>query len=172
MTPSSFVPSPAHLTPANPTAPMVPPTRPPSRAWDDEDGRPSSQVNRFQMIPPMRPPKTMSSSKIAPLSPLNVSRGRPALSWRLTTELLTVRATSTESSAPTRLRIAARVTAPLGESAPVAIEAAMAFPVSWNPLVKSKARATTTTRAKIIVAVVMSGNDGSRRALDKALSPC
>jgi hypothetical protein len=46
------------------------------------------------------------------------------------------------------------VTAPLGESAPVAIDAAMAFPVSWKPLVKSKARATTTTRPRMMVAVV------------------
>ncbi len=30
----------------------------------------------------------------------------------------------------------------------LAIEAAMAFPASWNPLVKSNANAVTTTRAK------------------------
>jgi len=70
------------------------------------------------------------------------------------TALVMVRATLTEMSAPTRSKVAASVTAVLGDSAPVAIEAAMAFPVSWKPLVKSKARAVTTTMTSMTVAVV------------------
>ena len=37
------------------------------------------------------------------------------------------------------------MTAAFGESAPLAMEVAMALPVSWNPLVKSNARAVITT---------------------------
>ena len=153
MTPSSLVPSPAHLTPAKPAPPMVPPTRPSRRACDEDEGSPSSQVNRFQMMPPTRPPKTMSMRRV-PLLAVYSLRGRPLESCSLTTELDTVSATSTESSAPTQLRIAANVTAPLGLKAPVAIDAAIAFPVSWKPLVKSNARATTTTKVRMMVAVV------------------
>jgi hypothetical protein len=31
---------------------------PPNNAWDELDGRPSSQVSRFQMIAPTSPAKT------------------------------------------------------------------------------------------------------------------
>ena len=67
----------------------------------------------------------------------------------LTTLLLTVSATSMERNAPTRLRTADRATATFGFSAPVAMDVAIALPVSWNPLVKSKARAVTTTTARM-----------------------
>jgi hypothetical protein len=53
------------------------------------------------------------------------------------------------------LRIAERVTATFGRRAPVAMDVAIALPVSWKPLVKSKASATTTTSARMTVAVVM-----------------
>jgi hypothetical protein len=43
------------------------------------------------------------------------------------------------------LRQAAIATAVLGRKAPVAIDVAMALAVSWNPLVKSKTSAVTTT---------------------------
>jgi hypothetical protein len=68
--------------------------------------------------------------------------------------LVTVSATWTERKAPTRLSTALRRTAAFGRRAPVAIEVAMAFPVSWKPLVKSKARAVATTRPRMTVAVV------------------
>jgi hypothetical protein len=41
-------------------------------------------------------------------------------------------------------------TAIRGGSAPVAIEVAMAFPVSWNPLVKSKQSAVMTTSTSTV----------------------
>ena len=46
---------------------------------------------------------------------------------------------------PTRFSDADSATAAFGVSAPVAIELAIALPVSWKPLVKSKARAVITT---------------------------
>ena len=67
----------------------------------------------------------------------------------LTTLLLTVSATSIDKKAPTRFRIADRVTATFGFSAPVAIDVAMALPVSWKPLVKSNTSAVTTTINKM-----------------------
>jgi hypothetical protein len=56
-----------------------------------------------------------------------------------------VLATSVERKAPIRLRTAASRTAVRGFSAPVATGPAMAFALSWKPLVKSKMRATTMT---------------------------
>ena len=52
---------------------------------------------------------------------------------------------------PDTRRTPARVTATFGRSAPVAIEVAMALPVSWNPLVKSNARAVAISRTRMII---------------------
>src|SRR5690606_5705717 len=62
----------------------------------------------------------------------------------------TVLATAVPVSAPTTLRMAAMATALPGVSTRVATDVAMAFAVSWNPLMKSKAsaRATTTINAR------------------------
>ena len=81
-------------------------------------------------MPPARPAKT------------TVRVTRPVS----TRPLAIVAATPSDRNAPTRLRMPDRPTATRGLSAFVAIEVAMALPVSWNPLVKSKPRAVTTTR--------------------------
>jgi hypothetical protein len=80
--------------------------------------------------------------------------GAPELSCSCTTALVTVRATSTDRKAPMRLKTADSATATLGFKAPVTIDVAMAFAVSWNPLVKSNPSAVTTTRNKITRAAV------------------
>ena len=67
---------------------------------------------------------------------------------------MTVSATETDKNAPTRFATAEMPTATLGFKAPVAIEVAIALPVSWNPLVKSKPRAVTTTSSKTNVSVL------------------
>ena len=54
-------------------------------------------------------------------------------------------ATAVDRKAPTRFSEAESVTATFGLSAPLAMEVAMALPVSWKPLVKSNARAVITT---------------------------
>src|SRR4051794_10982088 len=59
--------------------------------------------------------------------------------------LPTVVATAVVTNAPARFAIAATATAMRGERARVETDVATAFAVSWNPLVKSKPRATTTT---------------------------
>ena len=80
-------------------------------------------------MPPMRPAKTTRSSWWAwsGFMRSNLSRS--------TTPLATVVATSTDRNAPTRLSEAEMPTATLGLSAPVAMDVAIALPVSWKPLV-------------------------------------
>ena len=56
-----------------------------------------------------------------------------------------VPATAVDRNAPTRFSTAESVTAAFGLSAPLAMEVAMALPVSWKPFVKSNARAVITT---------------------------
>ena len=75
------------------------------------------------MIPPARP-----------------ADHRQVTSPVLTRPLAIVAATASERNAPTRLSTPDRATATRGPSAPVAIEVAIALPVSWKPLVKSKAQ--------------------------------
>ena len=95
---------------------------------------------------------------MAPTRPPNTTVG--VMTSALTMPLATVAATESEMNTPTKFRIAAMVTATLGGSAPVAIVVAIAFAVSWKPLVKSKPRAATTTRATMMSAV-------TRRTLDQ-----
>ena len=147
-TPSSLVPSPVQWTPPQPMPAIVAPIRPPKSACDELEGRPSSHVTRFQMMPPTRPAR-MISSRADPWSAVSAGSGAPLESWIETTALVTVSATATDRNAPTRLRTAARATAVLGLRAPVAMVVAIEFPVSWNPLVKSNPRATITTRMTV-----------------------
>ena len=93
------------------------------RACVDDDGRPSHQVMRFQVIAPISPDRTMISA-----------------SWELTPPMLMmssamVVATCVPSRAPTRLKTAAMMSAARGVSARVETEVAIAFAASWKPLV-------------------------------------
>ena len=56
-----------------------------------------------------------------------------------------VPATAVERNAPPRFSTADSPTACFGLSAPLAMDVAIALPVSWNPFVKSNARAVITT---------------------------
>ena len=122
---------PCHFTACDPAAAIVAPMTPPMRACEELDGIPKYQVSRFQVMPPHNP----ASTTVRLISPV------------LTSPLAMVAATLKDRKAPTRLRAPDNSTATRGGSAPVAIDVAMAFPVSWNPLVKSKAKAVMTTRA-------------------------
>ena len=93
----------------------------------------------FHTIAPTRPAKIISGVIRMPPSP---SRMSPPL---------IVFATSVLRNAPTRFSTAAIATATLGLSAPVAMGVAIAFAVSWNPLVKSKKRASAMTSATTTV---------------------
>src|SRR6185437_9459194 len=114
-------------------ATQVAPIRPPNNACDELEGRPRYQVIRFH--------------RIAPTSPAKITTGLMRVSSTSPPEI--VFATWTERNTPTRLRQPAIATATLGLSAPVAIEVAMAFAVSWKPFVKSKINAVRTTTTTI-----------------------
>src|SRR3954464_15682544 len=125
--------SPSNFTAPVPAAASVAPTTPPISACEDDDGSPNHHVARFHEMAPIRPPCT-TVGVIAPAATIP-----PAI----------VAATFSEMNAPANFRIAAIVTATLGGSAAVAIVVAIAFAVSWNPLVKSKLSAAATTRTTI-----------------------
>ena len=110
--------TPLQATPLIPRDAIAAPISPPNSACEELEGMPSNHVARFQMMPPTRPAKTMVSSAWPPTFP------------RFTTPLATVAATSTERKAPTRFKEADRATATLGLRAPVAIDVAIALPVS------------------------------------------
>src|SRR3954453_13949148 len=118
---------------STPPATHVAPIRPPNSACDELDGSPRYQVIRFH--------------RIAPTSPAKITTGLMSVSSTSPPEI--VFATWTDRKAPGRFRQAATVTAVLGRNAPVAIDVAMAFAVSWKPFVKSKASAVTTTTTTI-----------------------
>lgn len=62
-----------------------------------------------------------------------------------------VAATARERNAPTKFNTADSATAILGRKARVAMDVAMALPVSWKPFVKSKASAVATTRTRSVI---------------------
>ena len=68
-----------------------------------------------------------------------------------------VAATLKDRNAPTRFSTPDRATATCGGSAPVAIDVAIALPVSWKPLVKSKPSAVATTSASRTLLLVTLG---------------
>src|SRR5215467_9131001 len=92
------------------------------------------------------PPAAASVEPIPPARPAATTGS--VTSAVLTRPFAMVAATASERNAPTRLSRPERATATLGGRAPVAIEVAMALPVSWKPLVKSKARAVMTTSTR------------------------
>src|SRR4051812_11122631 len=120
---------PCHCTPAEPDCTSAAPTSPPISACDELEGKPSHHVKRFQTIAPISAASTVFSfARLVSMIPLP-----------------TVVATAVVTNAPARFAIAATATAMRGERARVETDVATAFAVSWNPLVKSKPRATTTT---------------------------
>ena len=122
---------PCQFTACCPAAAIVAPMTPPISDCDELDGIPKNQVSTFQARPPAKPAATT-------VSVTNRVFTRP---------LAIVAATLRERNAPTRLSVPEIATATRGDNAPVAIEVAIALPVSWKPLVKSNASAITTTRA-------------------------
>ena len=106
--------TPFQITPCPPTAAIVAPTMPPISACEELEGMPSSHVSRFQTTPPTRPANT--SSRVTMCESI-----RP---------LAIVAATAVDRNAPTRFSTAERPTATFGFRAPLAMEVAMALPVS------------------------------------------
>src|ERR1700761_4462034 len=91
---------PSTSTALPPAGTRGPPTPPPISAGEEEDGMPNPQVARFQLIAPIRPPRT-TTGVIAPAS---------------TIPSATVAATESEMKAPTKLRTGGNPTGNLGGS--------------------------------------------------------
>ncbi len=87
-------------------------------AWLDELGSEYHQVTRFQAMAPMRAPATMAWVVVA-----SSTRPEPM-----------VLATAVPANAPMKLNAAAMRTAIWGRRARVATDVAIAFAVSWKPL--------------------------------------
>jgi len=99
-------------------------------AWDDDVGSASHHV--------------MTSHTIAPTSPARMTLASTAA--RSTNPLPIVFATAVPNRKTARkLNAAAQTTAAEGDSTRVETTVAMEFAASWNPLMKSKASAITTT---------------------------
>ena len=131
----TFSQRPAHSITPQPCATIADPMTPPMRAWLELDGSPRNHVIRFQVIAPTRPARMMLSVMAA----------------GSTIPLAIVAATLNEMKAPMKLRIAAIATAFRGDSARVETLVAIELAVSWNPFVKSKKSATTTTAIRVTV---------------------
>ena len=125
---------PSAKTASRPAEATAEPTTPPISACEELEGSPKYQVIRFQAIAPTSPAKTTVGVTTS----------------ALTTSLATVAATEIEMKAPTKLSRAAKPIATCGRAAPVEIEVATTLAVSWNPLVKSKARAVPTTMTRMM----------------------
>src|ERR687884_1280605 len=111
---------PSPLTASAPSAANAAPTTPPISACDELDGSPNHQVARFQAIAPIRPANT-TVVVIAPGSTIPDA---------------TVAATFSEMKAPAKFSTAESSTANRGDMARVDTDVAIAFAVSWKPLVK------------------------------------
>src|SRR5215218_7209887 len=117
---ASSTPKPALATPA--------PAKPPMRACEDEVGRPSHQVRRFQAMAPASPAKTTAS-----------------LTTAESTVLPTVLATCVwKTRKAMKLNRAAQMTASRGVRTLVETTVAMELAASWKPLVKSNTSASAT----------------------------
>jgi len=109
------------------------PTSPPTRVWDELDGRPHHQVSRFQVIAATSAPditvilRTAGSTTPFPIV-CATFRGK------------TVKAI--------KLKNAARATAMKGESTLVETTQAIELAESWNPFRKSNTRTSPITTYK------------------------
>src|ERR687898_822318 len=118
--PASRTPKPALATPA--------PAKPPIRACDDEVGRPSHQVMKFQAMAPTSPAKMTAS-----------------LTTSASTILPTVLATWVwKTRKAMKLNRAAQMTAIRGVRTLVDTTVAIELAASWKPLVKSNTSASRT----------------------------
>src|SRR5919201_1285395 len=128
--------------PWKPPAPAAAaPAKPPTMAWVELLGRPKYQVIRFQVMAPSNAARRSTSP------------GRPETSLAMVLETFAWKK-ATVTIAPARLSTAATRTAWRGLRARVEIDVAIAFAVSWKPLVKSKptaaSRTTTSSRSGIL----------------------
>src|SRR5213594_3515018 len=120
------------ITDPNPAFATAAPANPPINACDELVGNPQYHVIRSQTMAPTSPARIIHWST----------------TFDSTTPLPTVLATCTpKPKAATKLKKAAHTTACSGVSTRVETTVAMELAASWNPLMKSKMRATRTMQA-------------------------
>src|SRR5881397_2121054 len=123
---------PAPMSDPNPALATAAPANPPINACDELVGNPQYHVIRSQTMAPTSPARIIHWST----------------TFDSTTPLPTVLATCTpKPKAATKLKKAAHTTACSGVSTRVETTVAMELAASWNPLMKSKMRATRTMQA-------------------------
>src|SRR5438128_6014107 len=130
--------SPAPMSDPNPAFATAAPANPPINACDELVGNPQYHVIRSQTMAPTSPARIIHWST----------------TFDSTTPLPTVLATCTpKPKAATKLKKAAHTTACSGVSTRVETTVAMELAASWNPLMKSKTRATTTMKTTSVSTV-------------------
>lgn len=124
---------------------MAAPAIEPINVCDELDGIPKYQVTKFQVIAESKAAKITIEpiSGASAVDKANGSTMSDAIAF----------ATPTNVIAPKKFIIAAIMTATRGGNARVETEVAIAFAVSWKPLIKSKANAHITTNTVIIKSV-------------------
>src|SRR5829696_1046174 len=122
---------PPHWMASRPPSTSAAPTRPPTSACPELDGRPSHQVIRFQATAAARPQpitSVVSAGVTVTIPPIVSATAAPT------------------RKGPSRLKTVARTIACPGRAPRVATSVAIAFDASWSPFVTEKpiARATAT----------------------------
>src|SRR5512135_210130 len=124
--------SPFAMIASQPALASAAPTRPPTRACDEDEGMPNHQVMMFQEMAPHSAPKTTALS----------------MADDATIPEPTVFATcSPKNRNATKLKKAAQATAACGVSSRVETISAIELAASWKPFMKSNSSATTTSSA-------------------------
>src|SRR5699024_7762336 len=127
--------NPLNLTAPKPADTMTAPVIAPMMAWDELLGIPKYHVSKFQMIAA----NNAARMTVVPSSNTNGSA----------IPLVIVCATPVNVRAPMKFIVAASKMALLGVNAFVETDVAIAFAVSWNPLIKSNTSANTTIKITI-----------------------
>ena len=121
--------SPCAMMTLQPALASADPTRPPTRAWDDEEGMPNHQVMTFHAMAPHSAPKITALSMIA-----GDTMPDPTV----------IATCSPKTRKATKLKNAAQATAACGVSNRVETISAIELAESWKPFMKSNSSATAT----------------------------
>jgi hypothetical protein len=124
------------MTEPTPELATAAPTRPPTSVWEELEGKPHHQVNRFQAIAAIR---------AAEITVKLIISG-------FTTPLPIVAATfNGNTRKATKLKVAASKTAEKGDKTLVETTVAIEFAESWNPLMKSNIKTRPITMYKKVI---------------------
>jgi len=128
--------TPPIITELTPELAIAAPTRPPTRVWEELEGKPHHHVNRFQAIAAIRAAditvRLITSGSITPFP-------------------IVAATFNGNTRKATKLKVAASKTAEKGDKTLVETTVAIEFAESWNPLMKSKIRTKVITMYKKVI---------------------